>query len=136
MDFRKKQTSRLDGPEPSDALAPRILHCIEDRERRDLRLKTAAFGAAFTGSLSVVVAGFLNFGAQVSQSGFFSFTSLWFSDFSTALANWSDMLLSMIESFPALSAALVLGGFAFGLWSAMKLMDEVVAMKKLKLGNS
>ncbi|MDE2018983.1 MAG: hypothetical protein KGJ13_01400 [Patescibacteria group bacterium] len=123
----------LDGPEPSDTLAPRILHCIEDRERRDLRMKMAVFGAMFMGSLSAAVAGFLNFGAQVSQSGFLSFASLWFSDFSAAIANWSDMLSSMVESFPALPAALVLGGVAFAAWSAGKLVSEITLMRMHRL---
>ena len=122
----------LGGPEPSDKLAPRILLCIEERERQSLRVKTAAFGAIFTGSLSLAVAGSLNFGAQASQSGLFAFSSLWFSDFSAAIANLPDVLSSMFESFPALPAALVLAGAAFCMWSMGKLIHEIAAIRKYR----
>lgn len=125
MTNRRRTTMNTDAPEPSEGLARRILLHIEAYERRMMRIKVAAFGAVFTGSLSVAIASFMNFGAQVSHSGFLSFFSLWFSDFSTAFANLPDMLSSMIESFPAIWAALLLGGTAFALWSMSKLVHEL-----------
>jgi hypothetical protein len=122
-------------PEPCDSLARRIMLHIEQHEQRVLRAKAAIFGAVFTGSFSVAIASFVNFGSQVSHSGFLSFASLWFSDFSTALANLPDMLSSMLESFPALSAALLLGGVAFAVWSAGKLISEIGMMRKMQLSN-
>jgi hypothetical protein len=120
-------------PEPCEGLAGRIMLHIEQHERRALRIKAAFFGVAFTGSFSIAIASFVNFGSQVSHSGFLSFASLWFSDFSTAFANLPDMLSSMLESFPALSAALVLGGVAFAVWSAGKLISEIGMMRKQHL---
>ena len=125
----------LDAPEPCDSLAARILLCIEEKERRSLRAKAAAFGAVFLGSLALAAAGLLAFGTQVSQSGFLSFASLWFSDFSAAVANWSDMVSSMVDSFPILPAAIILASVSFAIWSVGKFSQEFGLIKKLKLGN-
>ncbi len=93
----------------------------------------ALFGAVFTGSFAVAIASFLNFGSQVAHSGFLSFASLWFSDFSAAMANLPDMVSSLVDSFPIIPAALVLGGVAFAIWSAGKLMGEVGVMRQRHL---
>jgi hypothetical protein len=136
VDSRLRGNGNMTGvPEPCEGLAKRIMLCIEDHERRVLRMKMAAFGAAFAGSLSLAFAGFVNFGAQVTHSGFLSFASLLFSDFSTAVSNLPDLLFSMLESFPALPAALVLGGVAFCIWSAGKLINEIGIMRKVQLSN-
>ncbi|HVO28972.1 MAG TPA: hypothetical protein VMT81_03250, partial [Candidatus Paceibacterota bacterium] len=74
---------------------------IERHERRKLIAKTAGFGVLFAGSVSLLVAAYFNLVSAADQSGFFSFASLLFSDFSIAMANFQDFAYSIIESFPA-----------------------------------
>jgi len=118
----------LNAPEPPAGLAKRILANIERRERRMLGAKITAFATAFTGSLLVVVAGYLDLMSQLARSGFFQFFALIFSDFTATIANFPDFALSLAESFPVLSAAVVLGGIAFAVWSLAGLVDETSIM--------
>lgn len=122
----------LNAPEPPAGLAKRILANIERRERRMLGVKIAAFATAFTGSLFVVVASYLDLVSQLSRSGFFQFFALIFSDFTATIANFPDFAFSLAESFPVLSAAVVLGGIAFAVWSLAGLVDETSIMMHRK----
>lgn len=113
---------------PED-LKPRILLCVRRAEQRRLALKMAGFGVAFAGSVGLGVFGFIRAATEASQSGFLSFASLLVSDFSAAVANFSDFALSMVESFPAFSAALLLSGVFFAIWSAARFADEVALLR-------
>lgn len=119
---------QLDAPEPPAGLAKRILANIERRERRMFGIKIAAFAASFTGSLLVVIAGYIDLMSQLARSGFFQFFALIFSDFTATIANFPDFALSLAESFPLLSAAVVLGGLVFAIWSLAALVDETSIM--------
>jgi hypothetical protein len=124
-----RDTHRQKTPVLPDDLKPRILLCIRRAEWRRLALKMAGFGAAFAGSVGLVVFGFARTATEASQSGFLSFASLLVSDFSAAVANFSDFALSMVESFPAFSAALLLSGVFFAIWSAAKFANEVALLR-------
>jgi len=130
MENYKKLFSHLDSPEPPAGLAQRILANIQKRERRILGMKIALSSTVFGVSLFVIVAGCINLMAQLSNSGFFQFSSLLISDFSTTIANFPDFALSLAEAFPALSAAVVLGGILFAIWSLSALLDETALMNR------
>jgi hypothetical protein len=121
--------NRENMPVVPEDLKPRILSCIRRAERRRLAIKMAGFGAAFAGSVGLGVFGFMRTAAEASQSGFLSFASLLVSDFSLAAANLSDFALSMVESFPAFSAALLLTGVFFAIWSAARFANEIALLR-------
>ena len=75
-------------------------------------------------SVGVAVAGYVNLVAALSQSGFFAIASLMFSDFSAMLANFPDFALSIMETFPIFTTALLLSGVLFAIWSMAALIDE------------
>jgi len=120
--------SHLDAPVPRD-LSERILSRIAARERRILAVKFAFFGGAFLASVVSMAYGFVSLNSQLAQSGFPQFFSLLFSDFSVAVANFPDFALSITESFPVFSAAILTGGIALTVWSIAGLHDEVMAFK-------
>ena len=125
MKKHKKLLSILNAPEPSAGLAHKIMGRIEQRERRLLFAKVIGFGACIIGSLSLVSFWFINAAAELSHSGFFSFASLVFSDFSSAITNFPDFISSIMESIPAIPIALFFGGIVFFLWSMARFAREL-----------
>jgi hypothetical protein len=117
--------TEADMPEPPEGLHGRILRRVERARRRALVVKTTIFGLIFAGSASLVVVGYLNLMSAFAQSGFLNFASLFFSDFSVAMANFQDFMFSTLESFPVFSAAFLLGGVIAVIWSAAHFINDV-----------
>jgi uncharacterized membrane protein len=124
--------SKLETPEPPAGLAHTILARIERRERRVLIAKIVASACMFGVSLLVIGVGLADFRASIVETGFLQFASLIFSDFSTIASNLPDFALSIIESFPAFSAAAMLAGAGFAIWSLAAIADEVSAVTHRK----
>ncbi len=129
-DQYEKLFSEIALPEPPVGLATTILIRIERRERRILAVKAMASATVFALSLWVIAVGYSNLIAGVARSGFLTFVSLLFSDFSSIASNLPDFLFSIVESFPVFSAATLLGGIAFALWSIGRLVDETSRMHR------
>jgi len=119
-----------DMPAPPAGLAKKILLCIKREERRRFLTRTVALGAALAGSMALVVYGGVAVAADASRSGFISFASLFFSDFSATIASFSDFIFSVVESFPVFSAALLLSGVFFAIWSAAAFVDEMALLRR------
>jgi hypothetical protein len=120
----EKLFSALPTPEPPAGLTEKILLRIDRRERRMLGAKIAASACVFGVSVGMAVAGYINMVANLSRSGFFEIASLMFSDFSSMAANFPDFALSVMESFPIFTTALLLAGVMFAIWSMAALIDE------------
>jgi hypothetical protein len=123
-----KLFSKLAIPEPPAGLAKTILLKIEKRERRILAIKTTVTAFFFAASVWVIELGYTNLVGGFERSGFLTFSSLLFSDFSLIASNLPDFLFSIIESFPIFSAAALLGGVVFALWSMGVLINEAMLM--------
>ena len=95
-------------------------------------LKTFAFGASLVISFALMVVAYLNLAAAAAQSGFLEFLSLFFSDFSMAMANFQDFAFSLIESFPVFSTAFLMVGIISVVWSAAHFIDDVTAVRANK----
>lgn len=125
MDHRYEELfSTLQTPEPPAGLTEKILHRISRRERKILGFKIAASAGAFGVSVGIAVAGYVNLVESLSRSGFFEIASLMFSDFSSMAANFPDFILSIMETFPIFTVALLLSGVLFAIWSMAALIDE------------
>lgn len=122
--------SELETPEPPEGLAQAILIRIDRRERRVLIVKLVASACAFGASLFLIIIGFSYFRTSIADTGFLQFSSLLFSDFSLIASNLPDFALSMVESFPAFSAAVMLGGAGLALWSLAAVFDEISAVER------
>jgi hypothetical protein len=126
----EKLFATLKSPEPPVGLTEKILLRISRRERNVLVAKIAVSACVFGASVGVAVAGYLNLMASLSQSGFFQIFSLAFSDFSLMAANFPDFTLSIMESFPIFTTALVLAGVMFAIWSMAALIDEASLFRR------
>ena len=126
---RKQLFFQLDAEQIPADLPRKILLRIEQRERRILGVKIACFSVSFAASMSFVIFGFISFNAQLAQSGFPQFIGLFFTDFGTAAANFPDFALSIAESFPVFSAAIVLIGSAAAIWSVAGLIDDAAMLR-------
>ncbi len=113
-------------------LQQRIMKQIARRERRVLVVKTSGFGLLFAGSATFLVIAYFNLASALTQSGFFSFTSLFFSDFSAAMANFQDFAFSVLESFPVFSAAFLVAGLIGAIWSASHLIGDITQIRQIR----
>ncbi len=127
----EKLFSTLRAPEPPAGLREKIFSRISTRERRILGAKIAISASVLGVSVGIAIAGCMNLIASLSQSGFLEIGSLLFSDFSTIVANFPDFALSMVESFPAFTAALLLSGILLAVWSMAALIDETSRMRTI-----
>ncbi len=130
----EKLFSSLRTPEPPADLTEKILARIARRERRILGIKIALSACVFGISTGISVAGYFDLMANLSQSGFFQIFSLAFSDFSAITANFPDFALSIAESFPVFTAALLLSGVLFATWSMAALIDEASLFRAGRAG--
>jgi hypothetical protein len=123
-------------PQAPVGLTAKILLRITKRERRILMAKIAASASVFVCSMSAVVVASRDLVAGLSHSGFFQFASLAFSDFSSIASNFPDFVYSMVESFPIFTAAVLLGGIMFSLWSMAAFIDEASLLKTYRFSIS
>gem|GEM_PF-1443799 len=111
-------------PEPPTYLIGRILRSIEREERKRTYRQVAVSGGFLFASLGFVVASMADLGADLARSGFLSFASLFRSDFSFAMANIKELALSLVESFPAISAAFCLASIGCAIWFGVRLIND------------
>jgi ABC-type antimicrobial peptide transport system permease subunit len=119
-----------ESPEPPAYLAGKILRSIEREERKRVFRQIAVSGVFLFVSLGSAVASVMDLGNKLSQSGFLSFASLFHSDFSFAMINFRELSSSLVESFPAISAAFCLASAAFVLWFGMRLISEAGVIRR------
>ena len=101
-----------------------------------LAVKIAASACVFGLSVGVAVEGYINMVASLSRSGFFQLSSLMFSNFSSMAANFPDFALSITESFPVFTGALILSGVMFAIWSMAALIDEASHFRNIRAGKT
>lgn len=119
-------------PEPPSGLAGKILRSIEKEERKKAFRQAIVSGCLLFISLGSTVVSVMDFGNELSRSGFLSFVSLFRSDFSFAVANTHEMFLSLAESFPAISAAFCLASIGFAVCFAARLINKAVVARRSK----
>ena len=119
-------------PEPPTYLVGKILRRVEKEDRRKTLRQMAVSGIFLVVSFAASVASFMDLGAKLTQSGFLSFVSLFTSDFSFAVTNIRELLFSLTESFPTMSAAFCIGSVVFVLWFGMRLTKEAGVIRRNK----
>lgn len=88
--------------DPPEYLSGRILAQIGLRKKRMARIKFFLFEGAGLVSLAIAAVSFKFAIDDLSQSGFSSYTSLIFSDWSMVVAYWKDFVMLLAESAPLL----------------------------------
>lgn len=100
--------SHLKPPEPPAGLFEKIIFRIR-REQRLLTLKRRLmiFSFGMVISLAVFIPAFKMVQTEISESGFLQFFSLLFSDFGIITTYWRNFVLTLLETIPAMSLALL-----------------------------
>jgi ABC-type antimicrobial peptide transport system permease subunit len=109
-----------------------ILRKIEKEERRKTFRQMIVSGVLLVASFAASALSMMDLGTRLSESGFFSFISLFGSDFSFAMANGRELFFSLTESFPAISAAFCIASIAFVVWFGMRLTREAGTIRRNK----
>lgn len=125
----RKIFSEVRTPEPPADLAHKTLLAIVRHERRVLMTKLIGLGVLFATSLTLAISEITAAGTQLTQSGFFQFASLFFSDFGVATRNIPDFFFSTLESFPIFSVGLAIGGLAIAMWSLAGFVDDASVLR-------
>ncbi|HTY39737.1 MAG TPA: hypothetical protein VMC43_01440 [Candidatus Paceibacterota bacterium] len=124
-DKYQKLFSYIDRPVVPVGLLDKILVKIEVAEQRRARFRAVIYGIlAMVGLAALIPAGW-EFFAELNASGFTQFASLAFSDAGTLLVAWQDFLLSLVESFPIIGTAAVLGSVFVFLSSLRAFLRDV-----------
>ena len=119
---------------PSANLYEKIIARI-NYENKLLILKKQLFGylAVFLLSLGLFLPALLSLIGDLRQSGLPQIISLIFTDFSLVAANITDFSLSILESMPAISFALVVSVFVALIFSFSKFFISFSDFRKIKL---
>ncbi len=123
-EIRQKRTleSLVSGlaPDLSPDLKNQIIIRIHSLEKRALVFHLAMLGVLSLVSLCGVVVSFFSLGRAFAQTGFSEYLYLVFSEPSIVTTYWKEILLSLLESLPALTMVLVLLVFGLFVWSSTK----------------
>ena len=114
---------------PPKGLLGKILKRIRKEERLLVFKKVVIFSVTLAGSLIGIVPSFKILLSDFSRSGFFSFFSLMFSDFSLIEKYWQSFLMILLETLPAASIALFLALTLILLQSAKSLTKNIKIIK-------
>ncbi len=96
----EKLFNGLERFEPSDKLRAGILARIDFERRRSAIIRLTFLGIAAAASLAAMIPSFQYAAREFSQSGFYQYFSLFFSDSGAVLASWREFALSLAESLP------------------------------------
>lgn len=118
--------------ETSDAraiarLETAIIRAVEHHRKRTARQRTLGYGGLLAVSIMGMVPAVWGLAAQLSQSGFFRYLSLAFSDGGAMWSMGKDFGLLLGESLPVMSVILVGAILIITLWSLKKLLSRSLA---------
>ena len=92
----------------SSILAENVWNTIVAREKRNTQTKFWAFFSLGATSLAGLVPVFKVLSNDLSQSGFYEYSSLIFSDTGLMLSYWKELSFSLAESLPIMSIVFTL----------------------------
>ncbi len=105
----KKLFAHIESPELPENLFGKIMQRINQERRLSvLKRKLAVISFMTTCSLAAFIPVFRMAQAEFSQSGFFQFFSLIFSDFGTIITQWQSFIFTLLESLPLVSITALL----------------------------
>ncbi len=111
--------------EPPKGLLEKILMRIRKEERVLVLRRTIIFSVTLMASIIEFMPAFNMLSADFSRSGFLSFFSLMFSDFSSVMPHWKNLAMILLESLPAVSLALFLAIVLVFLQSIKSLLKNI-----------
>ena len=100
-----KQTNH----EPKDDLGDRIWYTIQQTKERERKIRLWSFTALSLISFIALIPSFNHLSNQFTQTSFFAYFKMMFSDSSFILQSGKEFLLLLGESLPVMSIVLFLG---------------------------
>lgn len=107
-DNYEKLFQNLERLEPSEKLRTCILTRIDFKKKRFVAIRLMFSVLVATASLVAVIPSFQYVAREFSQSGFYRYFSLIFSDSGAVIASRREFALSLIESLPVTEVAIFL----------------------------
>ena len=109
---------------PKD-LSSRIVFRIDQKARKTAIIKAFSMGLISLCSLVASVPLIYNAINAFTQSGFYNYLSIIFSDSDIAITYWREISLTIAESIPVISVVSLLVILAVFIWSTLKATSEV-----------
>ena len=121
---------------PPEGLYSRIINRI-NYEQKLLQLKRRLFLSAFflIGASFTSIPLYRDFALQIKQGEFIQFFTLLFTDYKIISSYLSDYLLSLVESLPVISFALLCAIILIILVSAIRILKYTFELKQLRLAH-
>ncbi len=110
--------------EPRHHLCADICHVILLREKRDRHIKLFGYSIIATISLIAIIPATTSLVHQFGQSGFGQYASLAISDAGALTGYWRQFTVTLVESIPGASLALVLGTVLILGWSTRNAIQQ------------
>lgn len=112
--------------EPPNGLFQAIFLAIQERKKRNAKLRVFSLGFVSIFSFVAVFPIFSSISNSFSESGFYNYLSLVFSgDIVVLTSFWKEFMFSLMESAPFLGIALLLSVVAMFLWSSNKVAKNI-----------
>lgn len=106
-------------------LVNKIILSVDKKVSHDSKIK--ALGLSFVSFISFLIS--IPIISQIitsfTQSGFYNYISIIFSDSDVAFIYWKEILISLIESLPVIGIASLLAIVVVFIWSTIKATSEV-----------
>lgn len=110
--------------EPRSHLCADICHVIVLREKRSRHIKLFGYTIIATVSLIAIIPASISLIHQLGQSGFGQYASLAVSDAGALTGYWKQFAVTLAESVPGVSLALVLGTILLLGWSTRNAIQQ------------
>jgi hypothetical protein len=113
-------------PEPPKELFGRIMKRIHREQRLGMiKQRIAIFSVGALASLAAVFPAFQMLKTELAATGFFTFSSLLFSDFAVVSAYWQNFALSLLETLPVMGLVAVFAAVLIFLGSIKFLTKDI-----------
>ncbi len=121
---------KMDRREPPAGLLNTIILKIKEESLRMARVRFVCFSLLSLAALSALIPAWRELQSEITQSGFFQFVSLLFSDAGTIAVYWQDFTMTIAESLPIFGISAVLAAvFAFLLSIRFMARDRKIIFK-------
>lgn len=107
-DTYQKLFSKLEFPELPDGLLEKTMARVQKIQRRSAIRQLVIFSLTAIASMAAFIPGLQLLKADLFESGFLSFLSLLWSDYSIIMTQWQNLGLALLESLPVTSLAIIM----------------------------
>lgn len=121
---------------PRCDLAADICRTIEIREKRNHQIKFWGYSALATVSLIGIIPALTGLSQQLSQSGFYHYVGLGFSNIGAVAEFWKQFLATIVESIPIMSIILFLALLVILGWSFRNALRQTGRSKWITVRHS